>query len=232
MLVNRWQWRHDRLCFFIGFVYCYKVKAGLILGDAMNNIQTRTAVIFAALAALMAATRFNHFGSAVSLPDASYAVFFLGGMYLAGTARLSVATFAALILEAGWIDYYATSVQGVSDWCMSPAYWFLIPTYAGLWMAGRWLVSRNAMSARKPAEISLVRLGLTAWAASTFAFVFSNATFYLFSGRYAEMSAAEYTARVAQYYVSYVSMAMLYIACAVAVHVAVDIIGRQRAQTH
>lgn len=44
----------------------------------MSNIQTRSIAIFAALAALMAATRFNHFGSAASLPDASYAVFFLG----------------------------------------------------------------------------------------------------------------------------------------------------------
>jgi len=197
----------------------------------MNNIQTRTVAIFVALAALMAATRFNHFGSAASLPDASYAVFFLGGLYLARTARVSVAAFALLILEAGWIDYYATSVQGVSDWCMSPAYWFLIPTYAGLWLAGR-LVSRNAMSGRNTAEKSLFSMGLMAWAASTFAFVFSNATFYLFSGRYAEMSVAEYASRVGQYYVSYVSMAMLYIACAVAVQMAVDIVGRQRAQTH
>ena len=197
----------------------------------MNNIQTRTVAILAALVALMAVTRFNHFGSAVSLPDASYAVFFLGGLYLASSARMAVAAFAVLILEAGWIDYYATSVQGVSDWCMSPAYWFLIPTYAGLWLAGR-LVSRNATGGRITAEKSLLGLGLTAWAASTFAFVFSNATFYLFSGRYAEMSAAEYASRVAQYYVSYVSMAMLYIACAVAVHMAVDIIGRQRVRTH
>lgn len=111
----------------------------------MNNSQTRTIAIFAALAALMAATRFNHFGSAVSLPDASYAVFFLGGLYLTRSASMSVAAFIALILEAGWIDYYATSVQGVADWCMSPAYWFLIPTYASLWLVGRWVVSRNAV---------------------------------------------------------------------------------------
>jgi hypothetical protein len=35
-----------------------------------------------ALAALRAATRFHHFGSAMYLPDASLAVFFLGGLYL------------------------------------------------------------------------------------------------------------------------------------------------------
>ena len=49
-----------------------------------------------------------------------------------------MAAFSALIIEAGLIDYYATSVQGISDWCMSPAYWFLIPTYGSLWLVGRW----------------------------------------------------------------------------------------------
>jgi hypothetical protein len=198
----------------------------------MSNIQTRSIVIFAALAALMAATRFNHFGSAVSLPDASYAVFFLGGLYLSGFARTSVAAFSVLIVEAGLIDYYATSVQGISDWCMSPAYWFLIPTYGSLWLVGRWFASRNAMQEHSLEGKALIGLGMAAWAGSSFAFVFSNATFYLFSGRFAEMSATEYASRVAQYYVSYVSMALLYIACAVAIHIAVEIVGRQRVHSH
>jgi len=198
----------------------------------MNNIQTRTIAIFAVLAALMAATRFNHFGSAVSLPDASYAVFFLGGLYLSRFARVSVAVFSVLIIEAGLIDYYATSVQGISDWCMSPAYWFLIPTYGSLWLVGRWFAFRNAMQEHSLEGKALIGLGLAAWAASSFAFVFSNATFYLFSGRFAEMSAAEYASRVAQYYVSYVSMALLYIACAVAIHMAAEIISKQRVHTH
>jgi hypothetical protein len=198
----------------------------------MSNIQTRSIAIFAALAALMAATRFNHFGSAVSLPDASYAVFFLGGLYLSRFARVSVAAFSVLIIEAGLIDYYATSVQGISDWCMSPAYWFLIPTYGSLWLAGRWLATRNAMNGHAMEGKGLSVLALAAWAASSFAFAFSNATFYLFSGRFTEMSAAEYASRVTQYYISYVSMALLYIACAVALRMAVDIVGRQRMHTH
>lgn len=189
----------------------------------MNNIQTRTVAVFAALAALMAATRFDHFGSAVSLPDASYAVFFLGGLYLARSARASMAAFIALILEAGLIDYYATSVQGISDWCMTPAYWFLIPTYASLWFAGRWFALRHTMQGR-----GLAGLAIVAWAACSFAFMFSNATFYLFSGRFADMSATEYASRVAQYYGSYVSMALLYIACAAALHIAFGIIVKQR----
>lgn len=193
----------------------------------MNNIQTRSIAISAALAALMVATRFNHFGSAVSLPDASLAVFFLGGLYLARSARVSMVAFIALILEAGLIDYYATSVQGTSDWCMTPAYWFLIPTYGSLWFVGRWFALRHTMEGK-----GLIALALAAWAASSFAFVFSNATFYLFSEHFATMSVVEYTSRVAQYYVSYVSVGLLYIACAVAMHMAADIIGKQRAHSH
>ncbi len=197
----------------------------------MNNIQTKTIAIFISLAALMAATRFNHFGSAVSLPDASYAVFFLCGLYLARFTRASAVAFIVLLLEAGLIDYYATSIQGTSDWCMTPAYWFLIPTYGSLWLVGRWSAPWLMLESRTMEGKGLIVLALAAWAASSFAFVFSNATFYLFSERYADMSAVEYASRVAQYYVSYVTVALLYIACAVAMHMAFDILGKQRAHS-
>lgn len=190
----------------------------------MNNTQTKTIAIFAALAALMAATRFNHFGSAFSLPDASLAIFFLGGLYLARLGRASLAAFIALIVEAGLLDYYATSIQGVSDWCMTPAYWFLIPTYGSLWLAGRWFALRHAIEGR-----GLAGLALTAWAANSFAFMFSNAAFYLFSEYFASMSAVEYASRVTHYYGSYVSAALLYIACAVGIQMIFGIIGKQRA---
>lgn len=192
----------------------------------MNNAQTKTFAIFASLAALMAATRFNHFGSTVFLPDASLAVFFLCGLFLARFSRASIIAFIALLLEAGLVDYYATSVQGVSDWCVTPAYGFLIPTYGSLWLAGRWFALRHSM-----AGMGLAGLAATSWAASSFAFILSNATFYLFSGRFAGMGAAEYASRVAQYYGSYVSVALLYIACAVALHMTFDIIGKQRAHS-
>lgn len=198
----------------------------------MSSTQTKSIVIFVLLTAMMAATRFNHFGSSFSLPDASYAVFFLGGLYLARMARVSVIVFIALLLEAGLIDYYATSVQGISDWCMTPAYWFLIPTYGSLWLVGRWVSSRPAIQSHTMENKGLMILALSAWVASSFAFAFSNVTFYLFSERYADMSVVEYSTRVAQYYVSYVSVALLYIACAVAVHMAVDIISKQSVQSH
>jgi len=190
----------------------------------MNNTQTKTIAIFSSLAVLMAATRFNHFGSAISLPDASLAIFLLGGLYLARLGRASIAAFIVLIFEAGLLDYYATSIQGVSDWCMTPAYWFLIPTYGSLWLVGRWFALRHAIEGW-----GLVGLALTAWAANSFAFMFSNAAFYLFSEYFAGMSAVEYASRVTHYYGSYVSAALLYIACAVGIQMMFGIIGKQRA---
>lgn len=188
----------------------------------MNN--TKTITTFAALAVLMAATRFNHFGSTISLPDASLAIFFLGGLFLARQALVSIAAFAVLILEAGLVDYYATSIQGVSDWCMTPAYWLLIPTYGSLWLVGRWFALYHTLEGR-----GLAWLALTAWAACSFAFMFSNAAFYLFSGYFAGMNIAEYVSRVAQYYGSYVSVSMFFIACAVGMQMIFGMVGKQQA---
>lgn len=192
----------------------------------MNSIQIRTLAIIALLAALMAITRYDHFGSAYSLPDASFAIFFLGGLYLARFARISAASFIFLIIEAGLIDLYATSVQGISDWCMTPAYWFLIPTYGSLWLVGRWFALRHTLKGS-----GLIGMAVSAWAACSFAFIFSNAAFYLFSERFADMSAAEYASRVVQYYSSYVSVALLYIACAVALHMALEMLAKQQVHT-
>jgi len=193
----------------------------------MNIEQSKGQLIFALLAALIAATRFSHFGSAVTLPDASLAVFFLGGLYLSRcSVRASVAAFVVLILEAGMIDYYATSMRNISDWCMTPAYWFLVPVYGSLWLVGRWFSLRHKMQGT-----GMIGLFLVAWAANSFAFVLSNAGFYLFAGYFAEMSTVEYASRVSQYYGSYVSVALLYIAVAVAAQVLFELVGKQKIHT-
>ena len=192
----------------------------------MNNIQPKNVVVFALLAMLMLATRFSHFGTTLALPDASLAIFFLGGMFMMRSVRLSIVAFVALILEAGLIDYYATSVQGVSDWCFTPAYWFLIPTYGSLWMVGRWFSLNHSVQGK-----GMAVLILAVWAVNSFAFMFSNVTFYLFSEHFTQMSLIEYAASVSQYYVSYVSVAMLYIACAVAMQVILQLSGKQHFHT-
>lgn len=191
----------------------------------MKFFQHRTAWIVAGLVLLMAATRFDHFGTAFALPDASLAVFFLGGLYLAKFSRAAAALFVVLLLEAGAVDYYATAVQGVSDWCITPAYGFLIPAYASLWFAGCWFARHHTMEGK-----GLVWLALSVWGASSLAFILSNTGFYLFSGRFADMAVTEYVARVSEYYGSYILVAMLYVGCAVVVQMMFTILFGGRTQ--
>jgi hypothetical protein len=166
----------------------------------------------------MAATRFHHFGSAVNLPDASLAVFFLGGLYGLGTPW-----FVAFLVEAGLID--ATAVAGgISSFCVTPAYVFLIPTYGALWFAGRWFRARHRISAR-----TLPLLALTMLTATAVAFLISNGSFYALAGYFEKMSLGEYAAKTAQYYVPYASYAFLYVALALGLH-ALIAAARHRAE--
>lgn len=177
----------------------------------MNLTITRTGptTIALLLALLMVATRFHHFGSATHLPDASLAVFFVGGFYLRRPAL-----FGCYVAQAALIDYLAIALGGVSDWCVTPAYAFLIPTYASLWFGGVWYAQRHRMEWRMLAPFfGAVLLGVSA------AFLISNASFYLLSGYFPAMSWAEYASRVAKYFPPYASAAVAYIVLAAALHV-------------
>lgn len=167
----------------------------------MQKLASPQASLFGILLATMAATRYFHFGvPPLFLPDASLAIFFLAGLYL----RRAV-YFPALLVAAGVIDYLAIHVGGISDWCFSPAYWFLIPTYASLWFGGRLCAPSHALSPQP-----LMRLAGMLFVATSVAFMISNASFYLFSGRYPELSWIEYAGAVTKYYAPYMAGAFIY----------------------
>lgn len=175
----------------------------------MNKNQIKTIAIFATLAMLMAVTRDHHFGSAMNLPDASLAIFLLAGLYLPRVAL------PVLLVEAGLVDYLAINFGGVSDWCVSPAYWFLIPTYAVMWYAGRFYGVRHSQSWH-----GLALFAATGWLAASVAFVISNGSFYLFSGRFAEMGALHYVGSLTGYYGQYLAGAFLYLSVAACIQIA------------
>ena len=161
------------------------------------------------LALLMVTTRFHHFGSLTHLPDASLAVFFLGGFYLRRPAL-----FGCYLAQAALIDYLAITLGGVSDWCVTPAYAFLVPTYASLWFGGLWYARRHRMDWR-----TLAPLAGAVFVAVSAAFLISNASFYVLSGYFPAMSWTEYATRVARYFPPYASAAVAYIAIAAGLHV-------------
>ncbi len=164
--------------------------------------------ILSGLMLLMLLTRFHHFGGINTLPDATLAVFFCVGLYCKRPWVLPL-----LLVEAGVIDYVAIHFGGVSDWCVSPAYLFLIPTYAVMWQGGH-LCSRWVDSSKAAVKI----LPLVIFTATTLAFLISNGSFYLFSGRFEDLKFAEYFLRVFKYYPSYFMTPMVYIGLILAVH--------------
>lgn len=174
----------------------------------MHNIQKKSITILVVLSILMAATRSHHFGSLSSLPDASWPIFLLAGFYLPRWV------FPLLLVEAGAVDYWAINYGGVSDWCFSPAYWFLIPTYFSLWFGGRYYLTRYQFSLRSLAEL----VGI-AGIATGVAFLISNASFYVFADYFEKMSAAQYSAQVAQYFLPYMQTMLLYLGAAVLLHI-------------
>ncbi len=164
------------------------------------NINIKKMRMPLALVGLMLATRFHHFGDSISLPDASLAVFFLAGLWGGGWKFFTI-----LLVEAGLIDYVAISQFSVSDYCISLAYGFLIPTYASLWLAGRYCARFKTLQLTE----LMIQFGML-FAATTIAFTISNGSFYLLSGKFADLSWVEYTSRAAQYYLPYVTSTLIY----------------------
>lgn len=166
----------------------------------IRNTQLKPGIV--GLMVLMGITRFHHFGSALSLPDASIAVFFLAGLW---SSRKIV--FFILLLEAGLIDYIAISQFGVSDFCISPAYVFLLPTYAAVWFGGLYCAGISSENpAKLPTQIMVLLVTVSV------AFVISNGSFYLLSDNIAEISWAQYSSSFIQYYPPYLNYAVIYVA--------------------
>ncbi len=153
------------------------------------------------LLALMAATRFHHFGGPFSLPDASLAVFFLAGLWFGGRNL-----FVLLLVGAGLIDYLAISQFGVSDYCISVAYPFLVPSYFAMWLAGKLCAPYQIVKVTEMAK----QLGLLIVATTT-AFLISNGSFYLLSGRVTESTWSVYLEQFASYFPSYIFSTIAYV---------------------
>lgn len=177
----------------------------------MLNLTSRQQIaVGLALTLLMLLTRSHHWAGLHSLPDASWAIFFLLGVYVR-----SLWVVPALIAASVAIDYVAITWGGVSDFCVSPAYWLLLPAYLVLFAGGRFYARGHSLSL-----LGLARLAGVALVVVTVAELLTSGGFYVFSGRFAEPTLAGFVPRFATYFPHMLGTFSLYLGVAAAVHVA------------
>jgi len=185
----------------------------------LSMLSARKQMIIALiLALLLIITRGHHFASLHNLPGASWAVFFLAGVYLR-----SIWPLVGFFALAWWIDFAAYFWGGASDFCLTPAYFFLIPAYASLWLAGRWYAEQYRFRWGTLFPLSLgMMIGLI------FCELFSSGGFYFFSGRFTDTTWAEFAGRSLEYFPLYIESFLFYAGIAIVMHAAFVLIGQQR----
>lgn len=156
--------------------------------------------IAVALAFFMLLTRGSHVLTSVSLPDASLALFLLGGLYLKRGGW-----FAVFFMLGSFIDFGAAAIDPAQGFCLTDGYWGMIPAYGVMWLGGRWLARQeNAFS---PVPYAVVSLFTT-----VSAFVISTQTYYLFSGRFPNNGVGETILYGWDYLPGYLGFAAMYFA--------------------
>ena len=176
--------------------------------------------IFIALALAMAVTRIHHFDV---LPDASWAIFFLAGFWLRGSARWAL---PLLMAEAVLVDFVVITQQGMNFWsqyCVSPAYWFLIAAYGALWLGGSWL-ARHQLGLRMP-TLGLAVLALLV--SEAVCYLISNGSFYWISANVpAPRSFGAWFVNLGDWYLPFLEVTALYVGLGAVLHVLVTQLSR------
>lgn len=178
----------------------------------MNTTVAQRATVLTALAIAMAMTRIHHFGA---IPDASWAVFFVAGFYLREWIRWALPALMALAVV---VDILVVSAQGVNFWqhyCVSPAYWCLVPAHAALWAGGTWLRSRYRVAGWRELGQLAVALAVSVAACHLLA----QGSFYWMSASVAEPTAAGWWQNYTDWLLPYLRIATLYVGAAAAAHV-------------
>jgi len=189
----------------------------------MATSTTRRLAILLGLALVMGVTRFHPSLLHHALWDASWGVFFLAGFWLRGQGRWA---FPLLLAEAVLVDYQVISGQGIDFWshyCVSPAYWFLAPSYGALWLGGSWLAKRQS-------GLNLRTLGLAVAAllvAEGACYLISNGSFYWISASVpAPRSFGAWFGNLGDWYLPFLTGTALYVGLGAVVHALVMQLSR------
>jgi hypothetical protein len=173
-----------------------------------NNVSLLLAV-FALLTLLMLATRTHHFASLNNLPSASIAIFFLAGMYLRKTSA-----FWFFYVLSITIDLASSYYRGQFGNCITTSYPALVLSYGAMFVVGYYSKPKWQETSW---QINIIKVALALFIASSIAFFISNGSYYVLSGKFPDLSWAEYTTRVDKYYFRSISNPVFYVISAVVI---------------
>ena len=165
--------------------------------------------VFAILSFLMLATRTHHFASFNQLPSASIAIFFLAGMYLR-----NIKVFWFFYILTLTIDLASSYYRGQFGDCITTSYPALVLSYAAMFTVGYYTRPNWQQSAW---QMNIAKVALALFIASSIAFFISNGSYYALSGKFPELSWAEYAMRVDKYYFKSISNPIFYVISAMVI---------------
>lgn len=157
----------------------------------------------------MLATRSHHFSSLNHLPSASIAIFFLAGMYLR-----NIKAFWFFYILTLTIDLASSYYRGQFGDCITTSYPALVLSYAAMFTAGLYTRPNWQQSTW---QVNIVKVALGLFMASSIAFFISNGSYYAFSGKFPDLSWAEYASRVDKYYFKSISNPIFYVISAMVI---------------
>ena len=140
------------------------------------RLKTHETLFLIILSLVLILTRGSHITTFYSLPDASLALFLVGGIYLK-----NIRFFLALFLLGLVIDFGASAFDPKLGFCLTNGYWGLIPAYGVLWLSGYFLHYKKSIQ-KLSIFIPIVSIAII------LAFIISTQTYYMFSGRFGNPS--------------------------------------------
>ena len=170
--------------------------------------------IFAVLTLLMLSTRTHHFATFNSLPSASIAIFFLAGMYLR-----NMKSFWFFYVLSVTIDLASSYYRGQFGDCITTSYPALVLSYGAMFVTGFYAKPNWQQTAW---QFNIIKIALALFVASSIAFFISNGSYYTLSGKFPDLSWAEYGTRVDKYFFKSISNPTFYVVSAILIDLTVS----------
>lgn len=183
----------------------------------MNLSVRNQFIIGLILVFFMVITRGHHFIGLHNLPGASWAAFFLAGIYLR-----PVWVLGGLLAITWGLDFSYYFWGNGSNFCFSQAYIFLVAAYAALWWAGRWFSRHYRFHWQ-----TLPFLFSAMFGGAVVCEIISSGSFYFLSGRFEDQTIAEFGQRFITYFPHSLQSISFYTGMAVIVHILLGLFAQQ-----